>query len=103
MLTAVGESGGENADEARGAGAALAATSVVAEVGRLLLLEHLLRRLRVTVGGLLVYTAPLEITLLSLGAVTFESRWLMEETPKFDRALWFLLLGNTAWAWISIE
>ena len=98
VLTAVGESGGENADEARGAGAALAATSVVAEVGRLLLLEHLLRRLRVTVGGLLVYTAPLEIALLSLGAVTFESRWLMEETPKFDRALWFLLLGNTAWA-----
>ena len=67
-------------------------------MGRLLLLEHLLRRLRVTVGALLVYTAPLEIALLTAGAVAFESRWLMDEVPKFDRALWFLLAGNSAWA-----
>ena len=99
VLTAVGEGiAADDADAARGAGAALAAVSVVAEVGRLLLLEHLLRRLRVTVGALLVYTAPLEIALLTAGAVAFESRWLMDEVPKFDRALWFLLAGNSAWA-----
>ena len=99
VLTAVGEGiAADDADAARGAGAALAAVSVVAEVGRLLLLEHLLRRLRVTVGALLVYTAPLEIALLTAGAVAFESRWLMDEVPKFKRALWFLLAGNSAWA-----
>ena len=47
----------------------------------MLLLEHLLRRLRVTVGAL-PCTAPLEIALLTAGAVAFESRWLMDEVQS---------------------
>ena len=53
-------------------GSALALLSIVMEVGRLLLLQHLLKHLGVTVGGLLVYTAPIEIALLSMGAAVFE-------------------------------
>lgn len=65
-LTAAGESYTSHV------GSALALLSIVMEVGRLLLLQHLLKHLGVTVGGLLVYTAPIEIALLSMGAAVFE-------------------------------
>jgi hypothetical protein len=47
------------------------------EVGRLLLLQHLLKHLGVTVSGLLVYTAPMEIAILAIGAAIFELPWIM--------------------------
>lgn len=101
VLTAAGEMNESHAGDDGGFinfGLILAFTSVVAEVGRLVLLEQLLRRVQVTVGGLLVYTAPMEIFLLSLGAVVFESSYLINEVPQFDSSLWWLLLLNTAWA-----
>jgi drug/metabolite transporter (DMT)-like permease len=79
-------------------GAALAVVGVVAETARLLLLQHLLKRLGVRVGLVLVYTAPLEIALLSLGAIVFEFARLPAQVARFDAALWTLLLVDTAWA-----
>jgi drug/metabolite transporter (DMT)-like permease len=100
-LTAVGELN-EARDDAENSnnyvGLTLAFVSVVAEVGRLVLLEHLLRNVKVTIGALLVYTAPLETALLSLGAALFETSNLLKEVPLFDKTTWWLLLVNTAWA-----
>ena len=79
-------------------GAALAVVGVVAETARLLLLQHLLKRLGVRVGLVLVYTAPLEIALLSLGAIVFEFARLPAQVARFDATLWTLLLIDTAWA-----
>ena len=79
-------------------GAALAVVGVVAETARLLLLQHLLKRLGVRVGLVLVYTAPLEIALLSLGAIVFEFARLPAQVARFDATLWTLLLVDTAWA-----
>jgi drug/metabolite transporter (DMT)-like permease len=79
-------------------GAALAVVGVVAETARLLLLQHLLKRLGVRVGLVLVYTAPLEIALLSLGAIVFEFAHLPAQVARFDATLWTLLLIDTAWA-----
>ena len=91
-LTAAGESYTSHV------GSALALLSIVMEVGRLLLLQHLLKHLGVTVGGLLVYTAPLEIALLSMGAAVFEFPRIVVELRSFDGAFWGLLALNTAWA-----
>jgi hypothetical protein len=101
ILTAVGESYADHAgDDTDGGrlGVFLAIVSAVAEVGRLLLLEHLLRRRELTVGGVFVYTAPLEIALLSLSAVTFELLWRFRNVELFDARLNGMLLLNTPWA-----
>ena len=79
-------------------GTTLALVSILMEVGRLLLLQHLLKNLGVTVSGLLVYTAPMEIGILAIGAAVFELPWIVGEMARFDAGFWGLLALNTLWA-----
>ena len=79
-------------------GTTLALVSIFLEVGRLLLLQHLLKHLGLTVSGLLVYTAPMEIAILAIGATIFELPWMMRSMSGFDLEFYGLLALNTAWA-----